>query len=75
MKPVPAKNLEAAIAYVRAGGALIVPSNERCTYIDRKALARFEKAGEWLLREDGNGYRLRSGKGSVYLFPGQLLFA
>ena len=47
----------------------------RVTVIDAKAVARFAKAGEWLLKEDGAGYRLRSGKGSVYLFPGQLKFA
>ena len=42
--------------------------------IDRKVLKRFEHAGAWLLREEGDGYRMRSGKSSVYLFPGQLRF-
>ena len=75
MKPVPPKSLEAAIEHVRAGGELLVPTYTRCTVIDRKVLARFERAGAWLLREDGDGYRLRSGRGSVYLFPGQLKYA
>jgi len=71
-RPVPPKSLDAALDGVRKGGRLIVPTYARCTVIDRKVLARFERAGEWLLREDGDGYRLRSGRGSVYLFPGQL---
>ena len=75
MKPVPPKSLEAAIEHVRAGGELLVPTYTRCTVIDRKVLQRFERAGAWLLREEGDGYRLRSGKTSVYLFPGQLKYA
>ena len=73
--PVPPKSLEAALAHVRQGGRLIVPTQTRCTVIDQKTLARFEKANEWLLKEDGETYRLRSGKGSVYLLPGQLRYA
>jgi hypothetical protein len=73
--PVPAHALSAAFSHIRSGGRLIVPTYTRCTILDSKTLARFEKAGEWLLREDGEGYRLRSGKGSVYLMPGQLRFA
>ena len=74
LKPVPPKSLEAALEHVRAGGSLLVPTYTRCTLIDRRALERFERAGAWLLREDGDGYRLRSGRGSVYLFPGQLKY-
>jgi hypothetical protein len=44
----------------------------RITIIDRKCLLRFENAGEWLLKERGDGYQLRSGRGSVYLMPGLL---
>ena len=29
----------------------------------------------WILREDGDGYRMSRGRGSVYLFPGQLKLA
>jgi len=72
--PVPSKSLDAAIAHVRNGGRLLVPSYARATIIDRKTLERFEKAGYWLLKEDGEGYRLRQGKGSVYLFAGQLQY-
>lgn len=69
---VPPKSLEAAIAHVRRGGRLVVRTALRVTVIDAKTLAKFDKAGAWLLKEDGNGYRLRNGKGSVYLLPGQL---
>ena len=75
MQAVPANQLKEAIAHVRNGGRLVVPTYTRCTVIDAKCLARFEKAGEWLLKEEGKGYRLRQGRGSVYLLPGQLKFA
>lgn len=74
-QPVPAKSLDAAMKHVADGGRLIVPTMTRCTVIDAKVVARFSKAGAWLLKEDGEGYRMRSGKGSVYLLPGQLRFA
>ncbi len=72
MTPVPPKSLDKALAHIRQGGRLLVPSYTKPILIDLKALARFDKAGVPLLREDGNGYRLTQGKGSVYLFPGQL---
>ena len=74
MKPVPPKSLEAALEHVRAGGELLVPTYTRCTVIDRGVLERFERAGAWLLRVEDDGYRLRSGRKSVYLFPGQLKY-
>jgi hypothetical protein len=74
LKPVPPRSLDVAIDYVRKGGRLIVPSYTRTIVIDKKCLARFEAAGQWLLKEEGDGYRLRSGKGSVYVFSGQLKF-
>jgi hypothetical protein len=75
MKPVPADSLDAALEHVRKGGRLVIPTYTRCTVIDRRCLERFEKAGAWLLKAEGRGYRMRSGKGSVYLLPGQLQFA
>ena len=74
MKPVPPQSLDMALEHVRAGGELLVPTYTRTTLIDGRTLAQFEKAGEWLLREEGDGYRLRSGRKSVYLFPGQLKY-
>ncbi len=44
----------------------------KITVIDRRVLRRFERAGAWLLKEEGEGYRLRQGQGSVYLLPGLL---
>ena len=74
IKPVPPKSLDLALDHVREGGELLVPTYTHCTVIDRKTLLRFERAGEWLLREEGDGYRLRSGRKSVYLVPGQLKY-
>ena len=51
---------------------LCVSTAIRTIIIDAKTIARFEKSNAWLLKNDGNGYRLRSGKNSVYLLPGQL---
>ena len=72
--PVPPKSLEAAIAFVRNGGRLYFATYTRLTIIDQRVLARFERAGGWLLKEDGDGYRMASGRSSVYLFAGQLRY-
>lgn len=71
---VPPKSLEAALDWVRRGGRLYIHSYTRPIIIDAKALESFERVGQWLLKEDSDGYRLRQGKGSVYLLPGQLKF-
>lgn len=69
---IPPKSLEKVIDFIRKGGRVCVQTCTRMTIIDAKCLNRFEKAGHWLLKEDGEGYRLRSGKGSVYVSPGLL---
>ncbi len=71
---VPPRSLEKALAYLRRGGEIIIPTAYRTTVLDGKTLKRFEAAGTYLLKEDGEGYRMRSGKGSVYLLPGQLRY-
>ena len=53
---------------------LAVPSYSRWIIIDQKTVRKFQKAGVWLIKEDGNGYRVRQGKGSVFILPGQLKF-
>ncbi len=68
----PAKDAADAIAHIKAGGRAFVPAHGRVTVIDAKALARFERAGEWLLKDDGPGMRIRRGRGSDYLFAGGL---
>jgi hypothetical protein len=73
MTMVPPKALGAILDDVRSGRArLLVPTYTRCTVIDKKTLASWERAGIELLREEGDGYRMRTGKGSVYVLPGQL---
>jgi hypothetical protein len=70
--PVEPNKLEECLAFVRNGGRLCIPTYTRITMIDKKALARFEKAGTWLLKAEGDGYRMHTGKSSVFILPGQL---
>ena len=69
---VPPKSLALALEHVRNGGRLYVATAVRVTVIDAKTLANFERLGLWLLKESGDGYRMRTGRTSVYLLPGQL---
>ena len=68
----PSKSADKIIEFIRKGGRAFIPTCTRITVLDSKVLARFEKVGSWLLKEDGDGYRMRSGKGSVFILPGQL---
>lgn len=71
--PVPHGRLDAALGHVERGGRLVVRTATKTTVISRRTLLSFRRSGHWLLKEtDDGGFRLRSGKGSVYLFPGQL---
>lgn len=72
---VPPNSTEEALSHVRKGGRLEVRTYTHIYVIDRKTLLKFEAAGEWLLKSEGDGYRLRQGKKSVYLLPGQLKYA
>ena len=73
--PVLPNTLTEAFAHVEAGGILYVATYTRCTVIDFKVLKSYRKVGAWLLKEEGDGYRMQSGKSSVYLMPGQLKYA
>jgi hypothetical protein len=74
-RPVPPNSLDKALDYVAKGGRLVIRTAWRATVIDQKLVGKFRKVDAWLLKEDGNGYRMRRGmKSSVYLFPGQLEF-
>ncbi len=64
-----------ALAHVAAGGRLFVATPLRVTVIDQRTVARFQKVGAVVLKEEGEGYRLYSGKSSVYLLPGQLRYS
>ena len=74
LRSVPPRSLEDALDHLRRGGRLGVITAWRATIIARKNLEQFEAASAWLLREEGDGYRLRSGRGSIYLLPGQLCY-
>ena len=74
MHSVPPRSLAAALTYVRNGGRLIVPSYARAILITAKTINRFDAASQWLLKEEGEGYRLRQGKSSIYILPGQLCY-
>ena len=72
LHPVPPNAAESALDLVRSGGTLYVRTSTRIIRINRKVLESFERAGVVLLKAEGDGYRLRNGKGSVFLLPGQL---
>jgi hypothetical protein len=74
-KDRPARNVEDALAVIRAGGIAYIPTYYRCTVIDLKTLTKFERAGYVLLRDDadGKGIRMMRGRKTVYLFAGQLM--
>lgn len=72
MIPVPPKSLREALAHVYRGNRLCVTTYARVIVIDKKCVDKFTKACQAVLREDGDGYRLAQGRGSVYLLPGQL---
>lgn len=57
------------LAEVKNGKRLLVKSYTRPMIIDSKCVNNWEKSGYKLLTDEGNGYRLRTGKNSVYLFP------
>ena len=75
MTPVPPHSIDKALEHVRNGGRLAIPTYTHCTIIDANTLAKWEAAGEWLLKEDGQGYRIRRGKNSDYIGQGGLVFA
>ena len=71
---VPPKSIDKVFAHLESGKSVYVPTYTRCTVITKKTLNKFRNVGAWLLKEDGNGYRMQTGKSSVFLFPGQLMF-
>ena len=71
---VPAKSIDAVFNHLEKGHCVYVSTYTRCTVITKKTLDKFRAAGAWLLKEEGDGYRMQSGKSSVYLLPGQLMF-
>ena len=71
---VPPKSIEDVFKHLENGKSVYVATYTKCTVINNKTLNRFRKVGAWLLKEDGDGYRMQTGKSSVYLIPGQLKY-
>lgn len=71
---VPPQSIKSVFDHIENNKTVYVATQTRITVINKKTLNRFRKVGAWLLKEDGDGYRMQSGKSSVYLFPGQLKF-
>ena len=74
MEEVPPKSLGDAILHLEGGGSLCIPTYTRFTVLTLSTLKKFRAVGGWLLKEDGDGYRMQTGKTSVYLLPGQLRY-
>jgi hypothetical protein len=75
MTVVTHENFESAKAQVLAGSArFVIPTYTRCTVIDRKTIGKFEARGLQVVwpSSDGRGFRLASGRSSVYVMPGYL---
>lgn len=73
MVSAPSNDLAGVLAHIRRGGRAMVVTYTKATVIDRRCLERWDCAGQWLLKEEGKGYRMRTGRSSVYLLPGQLM--
>ena len=71
---VPPKNLDNVFKHLESGKSVYIATYIRRTVITKKTLDKFRKVGAWLLKEDGDGYRMQTGKSSVYLIPGQLKY-
>lgn len=52
---------------------LYIPTAYRLTVINSKCIKKYEKANVELIKIDGTGFRMQTGKQSVFLFPGQLI--
>lgn len=50
----------------------VVATYTHATPIDGKCLAKWDKAGLTLLKQEGSGYRMAKGKSSFYLFADNL---
>lgn len=70
---IPPHQLDRALAFLKDGGRLVIRTVYRATIIEHRHIEAWKKAGFSLLKEEGDGYRMRvSRKSTVYLLPGQL---
>lgn len=66
---------EVALQFVRDGGRLLVVSYTKPIILNAKCVAKWDAfGGKPFITNEGNGFRMRSGRSSVYLFPGQLRY-
>ena len=63
-----------ALAWLQAGHRLYIATYARMTVMTRTTLAKYTRAGAWLLKEEGKGYRLHTGRRSLCILPGQLKY-
>lgn len=74
-KAINPDELAAALAVVHSGSGELYLTNlyNHARPLQSKVLKSWDEIGKPLLRPDGTGFRMRVGKSSVFLFPGQLL--
>ena len=70
--PVPSDAMDAIEAHMTAGGELGIGGGYRFATITNAAYRSRTDSGDWYVKPEGAGYRVRQGRKSVYLFPGQL---
>lgn len=70
---VPPRSVEAIEGHLRAGGIIVLPSNEGARVFNIKTLESYEKAGLKLFKASGEGYQIRMGRRSVFAFHGSLI--
>lgn len=61
-------NAKEMLEEVRNGKSIYVVGAYKYTRIDKKCLEKFERAGIELWKDDGDNFRMKQGKGSVYVF-------
>ncbi len=71
--PVPSDSMAEIERHMAASGELGIGGGYRFTTITNKAWQSWTKDGDWYIKAEGTGYRIRQGrKSSVFLFEGQL---
>ena len=65
---VPPHSLNAILDHLAQGGTITLGTYTRVTVIRQKHISAWAEHGG-LIREDGNGYRIRRGKGWDYIPP------
>ena len=73
--PVPSDAMDAINHHMAHGGELGIGGGIRFTVIGQSVWKSWTDKGDWYVKPEGSGYRVRQGrKSSVYLFAGQLVW-